>query len=156
MEEEDQAAELFDGLFECFLPFLRGSELGFAAHAALRVGAGPGGDGRDTGSKQVYPVEFTFKVVRSNFAFVQVPAYMVTIEIKIHSRFKFTGMGTTTRRLALPPAGKERLVHGEQHPPGQSYAFRGGLQIGAAGDQIQIGHIRTVAVQQNDFLNCKF
>ena len=60
-------------------------------------------------------------------------------------------MGAAARELAFAPTHQELLIHREQTPPGAKNTFRIRLQVGAARDQIEIRHVRSVAVQQHNF-----
>ena len=59
-------------------------------------------------------------------------------------------MRAAAREFALPPTRQERFIDGQQVPPGDDHAIGIGLEIGAPGRQIEVRHIRAVAVQQDD------
>src|SRR5262245_55963356 len=61
-------------------------------------------------------------------------------------------MGTAPGKLAVAPALVEVFLHGQKLPPGEEHTFGIRLKIPAAGHQVEIRHVRTVTVQENDLL----
>ena len=59
-------------------------------------------------------------------------------------------MGNASGKLALPPAGQEFLVHGQEVPPGGENAIGVCLQVGAPRGQVEVRHVGAVAVEQHD------
>ena len=79
-------------------------------------------------------------------------AHVVAVEVEVERRFQLAGVGAAAGELALPPARQELLVHGQQVPPRRQHAFGVGLEVRPAGDQIEVGHVGAVAVEQDDLL----
>src|SRR6476661_3037841 len=128
-EVPDEPGQLRDGLFVDLAPFLRGRQFGLAQDARLGIAAGPGDERRRSGGEQVDPVEGTLLLIEADDAVLDlVLAHVVAVEIEIERRLELAGMSAAAGELALPPAGEEVLVDGQEVPPGGQDAFRVGLE----------------------------
>ncbi len=134
-------------------PLLGGGQLGLAEHAGLRVAAGPRDDRGRPGAEEVDPGERAVLLVERDRAVLDlVLADVVAVEVEVQRGLELAGVRTAAGELALAPVGQELLVDGEQAPPADGDALGVGLEVGAAGDQVEVGPVRAVAVQEDDLL----
>src|SRR5262249_25315179 len=153
LEPGDESHQLLDRLLVDLAALLRGCQLRLAQHARLGVTARPRDQRRRASGEQVDPVEWTLLSVEANDAALdQVTPYVVAIEVEVQRCLQLASMSATAGELALPPARQEALVNGQQVPPRSEDALGVRFQVGAASDQVEVGHVRAVAVEQHDLL----
>src|SRR5258706_11532132 len=152
MEPRHKASELLDGFFVSFAPFFRAGELRITEHAGFGIAAGPRNERCGTGRKQIDPIERAVLFVEADGAALDlVFADVVTIEVEVERSFEFAGVRAAAGKFTLTPAREKGLVHREQVPPSSENALGVGLKIGAARNEIEIGHVGAVAVKEDDF-----
>ena len=153
LEPTYKADQLGDRFVVGKAPFLGGRQLGIAQHAGLRIAAGPRDDRGGTGGEEIDPLKRArFVVERDRAALDLILADVVAGQIKVERSFELAGMGTAAGKLALPPPRQEFFVNGQEAPPAQRHALGIGLEIGPTGDQVEVGPVRAVAVQEDDLL----
>src|SRR4029077_3352202 len=112
LEVGDEAHQLFDRLLASLSTLLSRRQLGLAQHAALRIAARPGNDGRRTGAEKIDVVERAILLIEAHLSVLDfVLAHVVAVKVQVHGCFQLTGVGDASGELALPPAGQEFLVH---------------------------------------------
>src|SRR5438093_2737118 len=152
-EPVDETRELFDGFLVGKFALFGAGQFRVAQNARLTVAAGPGYQRRWTGCKKVHPIKRAVLLVKADHAALYlVFAHVPAIQVKIKRGLQFTGVRAATGKFALPPAWQELLVHREQVPPPAQDAFRIGFQVRAARDQVEVWHVGTMSVEQQDFL----
>src|SRR5262249_22095556 len=132
---------------------LRGGQLRLAEDARLGVTARPRDERRRAVAEEVHVVERAVLLVEADGAVLDlVLADVVAVKVQVQRCFQFAGVGAAAGELALPPARQELLVHRQQVPPAAQDALGVGLQVGAAGNQVEVRHVGAVAVEQHDLL----
>lgn len=151
-EPGDEASELFHRFFVSGAALFCAGEFRISKHACFRVAARPRNDCGRPGGKEIDPVEGTVLLVEADGAALDlVFANVIAIQIHIERGFQFARMGAAAGEFALAPAREEFLVDGQEVPPGGDDALGVCFEIGAARDEIEIRHVRTVAIEEENF-----
>ena len=151
-EPGDEARQLFHRLFVGGAALLGAGEFRITEHARFGVAARPRNDRGRTSGKEIDPIERAVLIVEADGAALDlVFPNVIAVQIHVERSFQFAGVRAAAGEFALAPAREEFLVHGQEVPPGGHNAFGICFDIGAARDEIEIRHVRTMAIEEEDF-----
>src|SRR5262249_32376152 len=135
------------------LALLVRGELGVAQNPGSGIAAGPRDQCRRPCAEEIDPVERTVLFIEADRAAPDlVLADVVSVKVKVERRFELAGMRAAAWELALSPTRQELLVDREEVPPADGDALGVGLEIRPPAHEVEVGPIRSVAVQQDDLL----
>lgn len=151
LEVGDKAGELFDGFFVSDATFFGGGQFGFAQDTGIGIAAGPGDERGGSGGEEIDPIEGVVFFVKTDRAiFDLIMAHIFVVEVHVQGGFQLAGMSAPAGEFALTPFRKEGFVDGQEVPPGSQDAIGIGFEVGAAGDQIEVWHVRAMSVEQKN------